>query len=192
MLGLPETVFAAFRKQVTESKDEYLNAAMQDFWSKKKECTDMFLNEYADWNRYYDDEARSFKCGINDILDNFFQLLNDLKQRLIIQGRGITEVHSRVLKKIFELVKKRKSFQIFLEQESSDKVTQTMLKDSNYLSIEARIENNDLIDVIDSARKAMARVSMGFTGNQNITKDEDVFDALDYSSKNKLMYVNII
>ena len=66
-----------------------------------------------------------------------------------------------------------------------------MLKDSNYLSIEARIENNDLIDVIDSARKAMARVSMGFTGNQNITKDEDVFDALDYSSKNKLMYVNI-
>ena len=31
MLGLPETVFAAFRKQVTESKDEYLNAAMQDF-----------------------------------------------------------------------------------------------------------------------------------------------------------------
>ena len=62
---------------------------------------------------------------------------------------------------------------------------------SNYSTIEARIKDDDLRDIIDYAREAMARVSIGFTRNQNITKAEDILEEMDYLPKNKLMYINI-
>ena len=76
-------------------------------------------------------------------------------------------------------------------QESSDGITQRMLEASNYSTIEARIEDNGLRDFIDYARKAMSRVSVGITGNQNMTKAEEIFEEFDYLPKNKCMYVNI-
>ena len=81
----------------------------------------------------------------------------------------------------------KKKFQSFLGQESSDGITQTMLEASNYSTIETRIEDNDLRNVIDKARKTISRVTIGITGNQNITKAEDIFEELNYLSKNKVM-----
>ena len=111
MLSNAETVFKEYTAYVHNSGSDKHKAAMTEFWKRYDEFKERYINEFQEWNQYY----YVIDNGIGEIVIKSQNLINDLLEKLAKKRKRINNITARLLEKVFEIVKRRSSFQDFIE-----------------------------------------------------------------------------
>ena len=182
MLSNAETVFKEYTAYVHNSGSDKHKAAMKEFWKRYDEFKERYINEFQEWNQYY----YVIDNGIGEIVIKSQNLINDLLEKLAKKRKRINNITARLLEKVFEIVKRRSSFQDFIEKQSSDENTKRMLEASK-MTINSGIES-DLNDMISTVRERIqASDTMETLSNKPIQEHEIFFEVLEYEADNKMM-----
>jgi hypothetical protein len=103
-------IFSKYTAHFSNSSNESHKTAMKEFWKRYNESKEKYINEFREWNNYY----YVVDNGVGEIIDRSQTLINDLHEKLAIKRKRINNITATSSEKVFEIVKRRSSFQDFL------------------------------------------------------------------------------